>query len=193
MPSVLRRLFFTGAMIVVAAVAASAGVLAWRALNPPPVALAVSPSPLAPEPAALKVGDRRPDFTLADTEDLPRSISEWDGKLLLINFWATWCPPCLEEIPVFMRLQEEYAARGVQFLGVALDAVQNVRRFMAEQRMNYPSLHGERDAIALSKRYGNRFGALPYTVLVAPDGTVLRMHQGILREQDARQLIEQHS
>jgi len=193
MSFVARRIVFTGAMIIVAAAAASAGVLAWRTLNPPPVELVVSPPPPAPGPAALRAGDRRPDFTLADTEDMPRSVSEWDGKLLIINFWATWCPPCLEEIPGFVRLQDEYAARGVQFLGVALDGVRNVRRFMAEQRMNYPSLHGERDAIALGKRYGNRFGALPYTVLVAPDGTVLRTHQGILREDEARRLIEQHS
>lgn len=193
MSSIARRIAFTGAIIMIAAAAASAGVLAWRALNPPPVELVVGPSPPAPGPAALQEGDRRPDFTLPDTENVPRSVSEWDGRLLFINFWATWCPPCLEEIPAFVRLQDEYAARGVQFLGVALDDEQNVRRFMAEQRMNYPSLHGERDAIALGKRYGNRVGALPYTVLVAPDGTVLLMHHGILHEDDARRLIERYS
>ena len=190
--ALVRRLAFTGAIIVLAAAAASAGVLAWRSLNPAPVAVVVS-SAATPAPAELTAGDRRPDFTLPDTEGVLRSVSEWDGKLLFINFWATWCPPCLEEIPAFVRLQAAYAARGVQFLGVALDDVDNVRRFMAQQRMNYPSLHGERDAIALGKRYGNRIGALPYTVLVGPDGTVLRTHQGILEETEARRLIEEHS
>jgi len=199
MSPLVRRLAVTGSLILLAATAASAGVLLWRHLNPPPVQEAGGPQPLPggappqPAPPELAAGDRRPDFTLPDSTGTPRSVAEWDGKLLFVNFWATWCPPCLEEIPAFVHLQQEYGARGVQFLGVALDSVENVRRFLDEHGVNYPSVHGEQDAIELSKRYGNRIGALPYTVVVGRDGRVLATHHGILDEAEARRLIEQHS
>ena len=199
MTPLVRRIAFTAVLLLVAGIAASAGALLWRHLNPPPIQVtALTPLTVgasdgtlnksqAPE---LAVGDRRPDFTLADVEGRPRSIAEWDGKLVFLNFWATWCPPCLEEIPGFMRLQSLNADAGVQFLGVALDNPDNVRAFMAEHGMNYPSLHGERDAIALGRLYGNRIGALPYTVVIGRDGRILRLHQGILSESDAQVLID---
>ena len=192
----LRRAIFSLSIVVLAASAASAGVLLWKALNPPPAAfgeLSVSggDGALAQQPAALSVGDRRPDFTLPDTDGVPRSVSEFDGKLLILNFWATWCPPCLEEIPAFVRAQRDYADRGVQFVGVALDRVDAVRAFMIEHAVNYPSVHGEHEAIALSKAYGNRIGALPFTVVIATDGTVLSMHQGLLHEADLRRMLDE--
>lgn len=193
----IKRGMYSLAIIVLAAAAASAGVLAWRALSPPPVQVGAIPGaggpPPQPEQApALRVGERRPEFTLPDTDGTPRSVSEFDGKLLVVNFWATWCPPCLEEIPAFVRLQQAYAERGVQFLGVALDGVEAVRAFMLEHAVNYPSVHGEREAIALSRAYGNRIGALPFTVLVGRDGTVLRMHQGVFEEADLRAAIDEY-
>jgi peroxiredoxin len=174
-----RRAAFTVTVTLLAAAAASAGVLAWRAVSPPPVELAVAG---APPPAAvlegsregLAVGQPRPAFSMPDTEGTLRSVSEWDGKLLFINFWATW------------------GERGLQFLGVALDRADNVRSFMAEQQMNYPSLHSEREALELARVYGNTVGGLPYTVLVGRDGKVLKLHQGILHEDEARALIERH-
>ena len=187
-----RRLAFSAALVLLAVVSASAGVVTWRHFNPPPIQLSAAPPPVRPvqaEAPALKVGDRRPDFTLSDLDGKPRSVSEWDGKLLFVNFWATWCPPCLEEIPDFVELQAAHGDSDVQFLGVALDRPDNVRRFMQEQGMNYPSLHGERDAIDLGKRYGNRIGALPYTVVVGRDGRVLLMHQGVLSKEDAERVI----
>jgi peroxiredoxin len=197
MTPLVRRIVFTAGLLVVASIAASAGALLWRHLNPPavqvttltPTIVGGADSNRSQEPQ-LAVGDRRPDFSLADTEGRTRSIAEWDGKLVFLNFWATWCPPCLEEIPGFMKLQARYADAGVQFLGVALDSPDNVRAFMAEHAVNYPSLHGERDAIALGRRYGNRIGALPYTVVIGRDGRIVRMHQGVLSEGDASALIE---
>ena len=196
--SLVRRATFMLVVMVLAAAAGSAGVLFWRMIDPPPMAsptaIALDPaaaSPIArPAPVQLAVGDRRPEFSLPDTKGVTRSVAEWDGKLLIINFWATWCPPCLEEIPAFVRLQAEYGAQGVQFLGVALDNEENVRRFVIEHGVNYPSLHGQRDAIELSKRYGNSVGALPYTVAVSRRGAVLATHHGVLDESAAKALIE---
>jgi peroxiredoxin len=192
--SIIKRAAFMAVVTVLAASAGSAGVLLWRNFNPPPEPVArvpaVSLTNDGKQASSLSIGDRRPDFSLPDVDGVEHSVAQWDGQLLLINFWATWCPPCLAEIPIFVRLQAEFAAQGVQFLGVALDNVDNVRAFQTEHAMNYPSMHGQRDAISLSKRYGNSIGALPYTVVVARDGSVVTMHHGEMAEADVRQLIE---
>jgi len=186
------RVLYTAAITLLAAAAASGGVLAWRSINPPSAQLAVTHAPDAAADAELAPGERRPDFTLPDVDGAARSVSEWDGRLLFINFWATWCPPCLEEIPGFVRLQQEFGAGGVQFLGVAIDSVENVRAFAAEHAMNYPSLIARMEGIELTKRFGNRIGALPYTVVVGRDGNVLAMHHGVLDEKQIRELIARH-
>jgi peroxiredoxin len=198
--SFAKRAVFMLLVTVLAAAAGSAGVLAWRTFNPPPVQVsgprgvaATAPVPVpAPLPTGLAVGEQRPEFSLPDTDGVMRSVSEWDGKLLVINFWATWCPPCLEEIPAFVRLQDRYREQGVQFVGIALDSVENVREFMAEHAMNYPSLPGQGDAIELGKRYGNTVGALPYTVAVSRQGKVLLTHYGLFDEAMAKALIEEN-
>jgi peroxiredoxin len=181
-------------VMVLAAAAGSAGVLMWRTFNPP-VSLKSAPLPATSSstaPVRLAVGDQRPSFSLAGTDGTLRSVEEWDGKLLILNFWATWCPPCLEEIPAFVRLQSEFAEQGVQFLGIALDSQDNVRNFLREHSVNYPSLHGQSDAIELGKRYGNTIGALPYTVAISREGKILVTHHGVLDESTARALIEKN-
>ena len=133
---------------------------------------------------------RRPEFSLPGNDGKVHSISEWDGKLLIVNFWATWCPPCLHEIPVFIELQERYAEYGVQFLGIAIDEAENVERFAAQIGLNYPTLYGQLDAIEIAKAYGNRSGGLPYTVLVARDGELVARHTGAMSRSQAEALIE---
>ena len=189
--SVLKRGAFMAVVTVLAAAAGSAGVLMWRTFNPLPLKSAsLSPPSPSTAPVLLAVGDQRPGFSLADTDGTLRSVAEWDGKLLILNFWATWCPPCLEEIPTFVRLQSEFADQGVQFLGIALDSQDNARNFLREHSVNYPSLHGQSDAIELGKRYGNTIGALPYTVAISREGKILMTHHGVLDEAAARALIE---
>jgi len=128
---------------------------------------------------------RRPDFSLPDPQGEVRHISEWDGKLLVVNFWATWCPPCLHEIPAFMKLQTAYADRGVQFLGIAIDDPENVREFARDIGLNYPTLHGQLEAIDLARAFGNSSGALPYTVVIDREGFIARRHAGPLSEEEA--------
>jgi len=186
------RALYTAAITLLAAAAASGGVLAWRTINPPSALIAVTHAPAPDAGAELTVGERRPDFTLPDLDGTPRSVAEWDGRLLFVNFWATWCPPCLEEIPTFVRLQQEFGPAGAQFLGIAVDSAENVQRFAADHGMNYPSLVGQAEGIELTRRFGNRIGALPYTVVVGRDGNVLVMHHGILHEDQVRELIARH-
>jgi len=135
-------------------------------------------------------GGRRPEFSLPDLGGVRHRASEWDGKLLVINFWATWCPPCLHEIPGFIALQERYASRGVQFLGIAIDDGENVRAFADKIGLNYPTLHGQLDALEVMNAYGNAIGALPFTVLVDRSGSVVARHPGIFDEPAASALID---
>lgn len=191
-----RRLAFTVAVMLVAVGAASGGVLLWRSMHPLPVAMTPVAGSDAGSPAStrapegVKVGDRRPELRLRDLDGNLRSISEWDGSFLIVNFWATWCPPCLEEIPTFVALQERFAAEGVVFLGIALDSPDRVRVFMREQAMNYESLHGEKDAIDATRAFGNQYGGLPFTAMVGRDGRIVHLQQGIMEEAQVLSLIE---
>lgn len=132
----------------------------------------------------------RPDFRLPDHTGVERSVSEWDDKVMVLNFWATWCSPCLKEIPEFIELQTEYGARGLQFVGIAIDDLDNVVRYMGEAGINYPILIGQMDAIELATRYGNRVGALPFTAVVDHGGPVVFSKAGALTLEEARSIIE---
>lgn len=178
--------------LLLVCVSAGAGYLVYGALHPQsaPTPPASVEAPLLPaaRPAAI-VGTRRPDFSLPDYEGRMRRVSEWDGKLLVLNFWATWCPPCLHEIPGFISLQSRYANRGVQFVGVAVDERENVVAFAKEVALNYPSVQHPVATLDLMRAYGNTAGGLPYTVLVSPAGEVLFSRAGTLPEREAEQLI----
>jgi thiol-disulfide isomerase/thioredoxin len=135
--------------------------------------------------------ERRPEFWLPDPQGRRHDISEWDGKLLVMNFWATWCPPCLHEIPLFIALQKRYGERGVQFLGIAIDDGDNVAAFAQQVGLNYPTLHGQLDAMEVMGAYGNNSGGLPFTVFISPSGDIAARHPGVLDEAAATALIEE--
>jgi len=135
------------------------------------------------------IGQPRPDFSLPDLQDKPRQIKEWDGKVLVLNFWATWCPPCVREMPFFVEMQEQYGERGLQFIGIAIDDKQMVQDFIDTMGVAYPVLIGAADAIEVSKRYGNRFGALPYSVIIDRSGKIAHIQQGELLQEVAEKII----
>lgn len=124
----------------------------------------------------------RPDYELPDFDGNMRTASEWDGKVVVVNFWATWCAPCRKEIPAFNHLQAKYAEQGVQFVGIALDDLKAVERFVKVIPIEYPILIGDDEAISLIKRYGNVEGALPYTVFVNRAGAITSIAAGGLSE-----------
>lgn len=144
----------------------------------------------APAVNTSVIGNPRPEFALADTEGKPHNIKEWDGKVLVINFWATWCPPCRKEMPAFIALQEQYGARGLQFVGVAIDEADKVAEFMDTYGVNYPMLLGDLAAIEVGKAYGNRFGALPYTVIIDRQGKIAFTRRGELEKDTAEAEIK---
>ncbi len=139
-----------------------------------------------------RVPERRPPFSLPDLDGVSQPVSKWDGQVLVINFWATWCVPCREEIPIFVELQAQYAPRGLQFVGVAIDELENVRRFHEDFGMNYPTLHGQAEAMEIASLYGNSIGGLPYTVVIDREGRVVFSKLGPLERAEAESSILAH-
>jgi thiol-disulfide isomerase/thioredoxin len=115
-----------------------------------------------------------------DTQGRPQALSQWRGRVLVLNFWASWCAPCREEIPDFVALRAQYAAKGVEFVGIAVDNQANVAQFMQRQTINYPILIGEGAANNLARQLGNPSGALPYTIVLDRDGNIVFKHLGRL-------------
>lgn len=134
-------------------------------------------------------GELSPDFSLMDVSGQRRHVSEWKGKVLAINFWATWCPPCLEEIPHFIKLQDKYGHQGLQFLGIALEGVDEVKKFASEIGINYPLLVGEQEVIKLGTKFGNTMGGIPYTVILDRNGHISFIKMGPLSASEAEQVI----
>ena len=128
-----------------------------------------------------------PDFRLTDLEGREVASNAWAGKVLVLNFWATWCPPCLSEIPRFVEIQERLRESGVQFVGIAVDQVEDVRAFVAGQPVNYPLLIATPEVLKLSVQLGNRLEVLPFTVIFDRHGR--RVH-GQVGELSAEELAD---
>lgn len=107
-------------------------------------------------------------------------LSQWRGQVLVLNFWATWCAPCRDEMPDFASLRAQYRPQEVEFVGLAIDNPQRVTAFLQRQPVNYPILVGEGEAHALARLLGNPGGALPYTVVLDREGRIVLTHLGRL-------------
>jgi thiol-disulfide isomerase/thioredoxin len=116
-------------------------------------------------------------------------LGEWQHKLLVINFWATWCDPCKEEMPLLAKLQAEFGSRNLQIVGIAVDSTLNVANFAKKYPTGYPLLPDEPRAIEFSKRLGNRLGLLPYTIVLKPGGQPIFSRLGVVTEGEMRELF----
>lgn len=127
---------------------------------------------------------------LTDLKGGVQTLAPWRGRVLVVNFWATWCAPCREEIPIFVRMQERYGAQGLQFVGIAIDQADPVGEFAREFRVNYPLLLGGLETLELVRLAGNRAGVLPYTLLIDRSGNLAARELGGLKEARLEGLIE---
>jgi len=141
---------------------------------------------LPPEPAAESTEgipvDTHIDFTLPDLDGNMRQLSEWSGKGRLVNFWATWCAPCRREIPLLKRTQETHGADGIQVIGIAVDFPEQVAAYAEEAQFNYPILVGQEDAMAAAEASGIDFIGMPFTMVIAPGGELIKTHIGEIVE-----------
>lgn len=128
-------------------------------------------------------------LSLPDATGRPQPLSQWHGKVLVVNFWATWCAPCREEMPDLVRAQEEYGTKGLQIVGIAADNADKVQQFAKEIELNYPALIGGYAAIDLSKDLGNSLVALPFTLILDRQGKVAYTHLGPVKPDKLRDVI----
>jgi len=120
--------------------------------------------------------------SLTDLNGKVRALSQWQGKTLVVNYWATWCSPCREEVPALKKIRAKNASNGVEVVGIALDNVVKVREYAAELSIDYPLLIAGAETLSLSKELGNRAGVLPYTVVLDRSGKVAYTHAGAMTE-----------
>lgn len=132
--------------------------------------------------ATLTTGNDKIQFELKDVTGKLRQSSEWDGKGRLINFWATWCAPCRREIPLLIATQDKFAADNLQIIGIAVDFPDEVAAYAEEAEFNYPILVGQEDAMAVAELSGIDFIGLPFTMVVSPDGDLIKTHIGEIVE-----------
>lgn len=121
-------------------------------------------------------------LTLPDLHGQPQALAQWQGQVLVVNLWAAWCPPCRAEMPGFSRLQDKYAGRKVQFVGIALDTAENVVDFVQTTPVRYPLLIGSSALLPTFAELGNSSGSLPFTAVFDAAGQLRHIHRGYWRE-----------
>ncbi len=173
-----RRLMLYGA-VALAAAAAGVGVQIWRSSGKVP-----PPAPAAASPAEAILALR-----LADPQGKLEAVSQWRGKVLVVNFWATWCAPCREEIPMFVKLQDKYRAQGVQFVGIAIDQPDKTAQFAKEFAINYPLLIGDFGVVDKSRDAGNSKRGLPFTLIFDRGGAIKSTELGGLKQEKLEPLL----
>jgi thiol-disulfide isomerase/thioredoxin len=160
------------------------------------VASAPNPADMAPPMAegaqpAVKIPDRLPQFSLADSAGKVTPIGSFADKSLIINFWATWCAPCRSEIPLLEALHAEWAGRGMSVVGVAVDQPDKVREFAARFKIGYPLLIGEQDALDAAAALGVATPVFPFTVFTDRRGEVVALYIGELHRPQAELILAQ--
>lgn len=174
MTTKLRNLLLA---IIVALVSASAGLyLAGRKSELPEA---------APDAAARLLALQLPDLA-----NQPQSLAQWRGQVLVVNFWATWCPPCRKEIPEFVAISEKLQGKGVQFVGISIDSADKVRQYRDEARISYPLLIGGMETMDFADHFGNKAKGLPFTVILDRQGKLHHVKLGPMSGPELEEILE---
>lgn len=128
--------------------------------------------------------------SLPDIDGTLQSTAQWQGKIVVVNFWATWCLPCRDEIPELIETYTAYRDQGVVIVGVAIDDMEKVAAFSEEFGINYPVLVGDMEAFSLAEAMGNPQGALPYTATIDRSGTIVHTRLGRINKSQIEAIIK---
>jgi thiol-disulfide isomerase/thioredoxin len=188
-------------IVLIVAIAAAGGFFAQRALKErAAVTPATAPATVRPEaPGQIgkeasgpspTVPETLPDVTLPDGSGTPQSLMNWKGRPLIINFWATWCGPCREEIPLLNTLRRERAADKLEIVGIAIDEQQAVLKFAKEIGIEYPVLMGEQEGYEAAEKFGVASLVLPFSVFVDSQGRIVTLKVGELHPEQAAAILD---
>ncbi len=130
-------------------------------------------------------------LSLPDLTGKSQSLAQWNDRILLVNFWATWCEPCRDEIPALVKMQSVHAGKGLQIVGISVDSADKVIDFSLKFKINYPLLIAGYEVIELLKKLGNTAGSLPYTVIIGRGGNVITSHLGGFTEIELEKLLSE--
>ncbi len=128
--------------------------------------------------------------SFTDLAGRPQSLGQFQGRVLVLNFWATWCAPCREEMPAFDRVHARWEGRGVQFVGISSEDAPIVQRFATALRISYPLWVGGGEVDELSRRLGNRLKVLPHTAILDEGGRLLENRVGPYTEAELEQRLK---
>jgi thiol-disulfide isomerase/thioredoxin len=174
----MSRTWQAALFAAVAAAALAAGLLLhpWNRAGPPA------------QPPATAAGLMQ--AALPDLTGQAQPLSQWKGSVLVVNFWATWCAPCREEIPALIQVQDKLGPKGLQIVGIAIDQAERVKPYAAQMGINYPILVGELDAMDLVQQAGNQLGGLPFTVILDRSGKPVRSELGGLNQEKLERIVQ---
>lgn len=163
---------FKLALAAAGLLAAATGFVMQGRINPPPT--------------------QAPELSFTDLDGRAQTLSQWRGSLVLINFWATWCGPCLNEMPMLAEVRQTYAPRGFEIIGPAMDRPEAVRAYRDRVQLPYPVFAGDAQTAAAMDALGETEGVLPFSALIGRDGSVLARKRGEFKRDELIQLIEAH-
>ncbi|KWR75695.1 TlpA family protein disulfide reductase [Cupriavidus sp. IDO] len=162
--------------LAIAVIAAAAGALAGH--------FVFSPKPASDQAVEAFFRARLPDPAGSDID-----LGKFRGKTVVVNFWAPWCGPCVEEMPELTSLHAEYAGQQVEFVGIGIDSATNIQQFLKKVPVEYPLAVAGFAGTELSRNFGNAAGGLPYTVVINPDGSVKFRKMGRVTARELRAVL----
>ncbi|WP_028220149.1 TlpA family protein disulfide reductase [Paraburkholderia oxyphila] len=172
--------------VAVAAVAAGGGILAGHYANSGNTSVADAAS-VAARPDAVGQLWSAP---VTNPDGKAQSLSIYKGHPIVVNFWASWCGPCVEEMPELSALQREYAKKGIQFVGLGVDSAANIKTFLQKVPVDYPIYIAGFGGADVARAFGNAAGGLPYTVVIDANGTVRATKLGQIKMDELRHTLD---
>lgn len=178
------RRILVGALVAI--IAAGGGVLANHLLNSGSTEVAHAAPTVSGESAVQQLWTA----PVTNVDGKPQSLSLLKGHPIVVNFWASWCGPCVEEMPALSQLQREYAAKGIQFVGLGVDSDKNVQAFLQKVKVAYPVYVTGFGGADLARAFGNTAGGLPFTVVIDASGKIRSTKLGQIDPQALKQTLD---